>query len=119
MNPTLYKNGRWYKVKNLGWLRRHWIEVENFRITAAFAQLPDDEVYIVAKLKDGGIYHTSFACTNVLFNWLDRPIFRGLPATIVRPDGDYEQLTIGDVKWKSLKNHPNLHQYCLRQFPLH
>ena len=62
-------------VRNLGWLLKHWREVERFAVSPA---------YLVAECRrntDGArvVYITTFASVAVLRVWLNRPVFRGLP----------------------------------------
>lgn len=70
------------RVKNLGWLLRHWQEVTSFTIKA---HPPVDEdgftpdCVLIAHLNDGGEYKTGFSSAEVLHGWLDRPVFRGVP----------------------------------------
>lgn len=90
-------------VKNLGWLLRNWKTVElievlhpwvvRIRPTGAYSSLspipwhdiPDDarnepfDCWLVARMRDGSTYVSSFADSSLLLNWLDRPVFRGLP----------------------------------------
>lgn len=66
-------------VKNLGWLRKHWQEVTEFKATSdreSFAR-----VVLEATLKDGGTYRVPWASWRFMLEWLNRPIFKGLPIT--------------------------------------
>jgi len=73
-------NGR--TVKNLGWLLRHWKEVKSFTIEPHPPSDTIAECVLVATLKNGaGEYRTGFACKDILRDWLNRPVFRGLPQT--------------------------------------
>lgn len=81
-------------VLNLGWLLRHWKDVERFEVRPASSShlmIGDERVNVnpspmngpcdallVAWLKGGGCYATSFASCDVLRSWLDRPVFRGV-----------------------------------------
>lgn len=77
-----YGDGQIRKVKNLGWLLRNWQKVESF----CFDYRPDDKRMVdgqlVANLRDGGKYVTDYASLSVCWNWLDRPVFRGLPLQV-------------------------------------
>ena len=70
-------------VKNLGWLLRHWKAVESFTIephppvTHGF----EPDAVLIAHLKGGVIYKTGFSCSSILRDWLNRPVFRGVPQT--------------------------------------
>lgn len=68
-------------VKNLGWLLRHWKCVRSFEIRehppVSSGFQPD--AHLIAHLKDGGTYETGFSCSRILLDWIDRPIFRGVP----------------------------------------
>ena len=79
--------GLTYWVKNLGWLLRHNREVlhfEVFEINVAgkgYRHSWTKDVRLVAHLIGGSTYETEFADRLVLYEWLDRPIFRGRPVT--------------------------------------
>jgi hypothetical protein len=67
-------------VKNLGWLLRHWKEVEAFTL----AKMPRGHAwdgYMVAHLSDGGEFRTRWASTELMLQWLRRPTFAGSPGT--------------------------------------
>lgn len=71
-------------VKNLGWLLRNWQKVDSFVIRKhpPVRQGFQPDVVLVAKLKcNEGEYVTGFSCASVLRDWLNRPVFRGVPAT--------------------------------------
>lgn len=72
-------NGRTFKTKNLGWLLRHWKDVERFEL-AEVNRSPHGEGFMVAHLKGGGQFLSEFASYAVLADWVRRPVFRGLPA---------------------------------------
>lgn len=69
------------KVRNLGWLLRHWRGVERF----TFEPIPDREDHadgwLIAHMVDGSVYFTRFMSASVCADWLHRPVFRGLPLT--------------------------------------
>lgn len=76
MAQVISPEGKVKNVQNLGWLLRHWKDVESFQVFA----LPENTVWraeLRANLKDGRIYQTEFASESVLWNWLDRPVFKG------------------------------------------
>jgi hypothetical protein len=67
-------------VKNLGWLLRHWKEVEAFTL----AKMPRGHAwdgYMVAHLSDGGEFRTRWASVEVMLRWLRRTTFAGSPGT--------------------------------------
>lgn len=69
-------------VKNLGWLLRNWKRVESFIIEES----PDRTARLCAYLKRGGCYQTTFAEALVLWRFLHRPVFYGLPFNWYRPE---------------------------------
>ncbi len=90
-------------VKNLGWLLRHWREVEslgfNYRWNGKAAPANDGE--LVARLKGGGTYLTDYASLSVAWNFLLRPVFIGLPFELSLETGNRRKAyTIGDAEWK-------------------
>ena len=80
----VYRNGKSMKVKNLGWLLRHWQEVESFkfqRCTPSQGKL--STVLMYAYLKSGG----HFSCEwvggeNHAIDWCRRPVFLTLAASV-------------------------------------
>ncbi len=69
-------------VKNLGWLLRNWKQVEAFTLEdhpAVEDRGMKPEVLLTAQLRDGRRYVTGFMCANICRDWLNRPVFRGLP----------------------------------------
>jgi hypothetical protein len=66
------------EVKNLGWLLRHWKEVESFNISE-WTGAGEAGALMIAKLNDGGAFVTKWADASVLRDWLRRPVFRGAP----------------------------------------
>lgn len=89
-------------VKNLGWLLRNWQDVNHF----VFHYCPDNKTmvdgYLYAELKSKGIYRTEFASLSVLWNWLDRPIFRGLTLFIYENKTGNTKYVIGDKQYKNI-----------------
>lgn len=83
--------GKERKVKNLGWLLRHWKSVGSFDVT-----LPVDSVRgvtLTAHLHGhdkGYIFVVDFADRSVLWNFLNRPVFAGVTVTWL--DGNAYQL---------------------------
>lgn len=63
-------------VKNLGWLLKHWKQVDNFRIEKARSK--HDDCYLIAYIGPYKRYETGFASYEVCINFLNRPVFKGL-----------------------------------------
>lgn len=76
-SEVIRPDGQVRRVKNLGWLLRHWKEVN--RIQVRENDNPDDDAYLVAHMDDGSLYRTGWACRDVCFDWLRRPVFYGVP----------------------------------------
>ena len=84
MATVIFTNNSNKQVTNLGWLLRHWRNVDYFTVLIA----REDSAYeciLVASLKDLTLrgkeaqsYVTAFASSNVLVDFLDRPVFRSL-----------------------------------------
>lgn len=73
---ALVNRPRWVwsrRVKNLGWLLRHWKEVRSFEIVTDGSM----GALLIAHLDDGQ-YRVWFTSYSVLIEWLDRPVFRGV-----------------------------------------
>jgi hypothetical protein len=68
------------RVKNLGWLLRHGADVRRFYRLGTFM------VALVAKPAPGGgytatrLYCCDWASDSVMVEWLNRPVFRDVPA---------------------------------------
>lgn len=86
-SPTVTRNGKTIKVKNLGWLLRNWREVESFRVSApalslsysrVISGMPPDAI-LTANLRGGGEYVTEYVSAHVLASFLHRPVFDTLP----------------------------------------
>lgn len=78
-------NGKKKQVKNLGWLRRNWTQVWYFIITpydatTEIGMQPDCMLYAFNK-QDELLYKTDFASKQVLKDWLNRPVFKGVRQT--------------------------------------
>ncbi|WNM70258.1 hypothetical protein [Myxococcus phage Mx1] len=79
------------EVKNLRWLRRNWEEVDRFEVVSptfsegplrGFIASPNTEAILIAYMKTpGDWYMTGFSSRRVLLEFLDRPVFQGLPLT--------------------------------------
>ena len=78
----VHKGGdNWVRVKNLGWLLKHWKEAE-----IMFIELERDvkhpsphwEGQLTVQGK-GWVYTTAWASLSMCVEWLNRPVFRGLP----------------------------------------
>ena len=92
-------------VKNLGWLIRNWqgIEYMGFNYYPDSKNMIDGE--LIAKFRNGTTYLTDYASLSVCWDWLNRPIFQGLPFRLVRPnqtDNNRQDFTIGDAEWKRI-----------------
>jgi len=71
------ENGK--QVKNLGWLLRNWTSVKEFRVYTEGLSNPYDDAILTAEMLDGRIYETGFASKDILWSFLHRPVFYGLP----------------------------------------
>lgn len=67
------------EVKNLGWLLRHWQDVERFIVTKYEGTAPVTDARFVAKLRDGRSYMTDFGSALILWRFLHRRTFFTLP----------------------------------------
>lgn len=86
--------------KDLGWILRHWKSI-SFEDGFSFLYFPSGmrDGHLTAKLRDGTTYSTDYASLSVCFHWLDRPVFRGLPLTVISDRGT-ARWTIGDPAYK-------------------
>lgn len=73
----VHRGGKIRKVKNLGWLLKNWQEVDHFDVEEGKG-FPVSDAIMTAHLRDGGKYITDWASREVMANWLNRPVFRGL-----------------------------------------
>jgi hypothetical protein len=80
----LNKSTKEIKVKNLGWLLRHWKEISSLRFNYAPLNMCDGQ--LVGRMKDGSVYFSDFACFHVCWNFLNRSIFKGLEFTVTWDD---------------------------------
>lgn len=74
-------------VKNLGWLLRHWKDVNGFELTKFKGGFPKGEGYMKAYCTINGqlaIYETLWSSYDLMFDFCQRSIFKGLPGTIYR-----------------------------------
>lgn len=82
-------DGKVKPVKNLGWLLKHWKEVERFEVMPWGLQQVGGKPHrpgkhhwdalMIAYLRDGGRYEALWADRSVMRDWLHRPVFRGVP----------------------------------------
>ena len=66
------------EVKNLGWLLNHWREVK----TLEFQYNEYGGGLLIAELENTNSYWCDWESAEVFRNWIDRPVFRGLPLTL-------------------------------------
>jgi hypothetical protein len=98
MSATVtYANGTTRQVKNLGWLLRHWKNVEQIQVSAPWTNAEGRLVVILGQSCAHMSYDTLFMSRAVLHNFLDRPVFRGVPV-------DWLGITckVGDKVYKGL-----------------
>ncbi len=81
---VVYPDGTVREVKNLGYMLRHWkeidaIQVTNFEPEAGRPKGYNADAFMSVDFKDGRIYTTGFMSKEVLRRFLDRPVLRGLP----------------------------------------
>ncbi len=95
----IYVNGAYKEVKNLGWLLRNWTRVEKFEVKLARQADEMTDAVLIAHLEDGQFYSTLYASLEVLKDWLNRPIFRGLP--VAWPNG--QTVSIGSPEFRTLR----------------
>lgn len=77
MSATVFVPGKWPRtVKNLGWLLKHWRDMPEFRVYDSCY----GSITLEARMQRTGTrYRTTFASLVVLWDSLDRPVFRGAP----------------------------------------
>lgn len=66
-------------VKNLGWLLRHWKEVDSFNIDTSRSEYSPS---LTAHMNNGDRFVSYWADSSILLNWIKRPVFYGLPVII-------------------------------------
>jgi hypothetical protein len=81
-SQIVYLDGTVKKVKNLGWLLRHWKGIKEFRVYTKNLTNSSNEAYLVAELFTGIFYETGFASKAVTIDFLKRPTFYDLPVII-------------------------------------
>jgi len=96
MNYVVNPDATYKEVTNLGWLLRHYDEVEKFEVygsrviifagtSRGYFEIPDknknewSNSTMVAVLKDGRKFVARWASYEVMLDWLRRPKFIGLP----------------------------------------
>jgi hypothetical protein len=94
-------------VKNLGWLIRHWKEVERFQVERTAH--PGREGVLTAFLKGGGRYVTSWASLSLCRDWLGRPVFKGVPIDFLG-----EKTVCGSVHWRDEWEPPRVRAEYMR-----
>lgn len=77
MSTVTRPNGRVDIVKNLGWLLKHGREVKQFIVIPT--PVEGGGAILRADLYDGSTYATLFCDRKVLWNFLHRPNWYGLP----------------------------------------
>lgn len=85
----------------LRWMLRNWRVIEGFAFEMAQTRQFNDGDLVVQVQRSEQRY-TPFASLSVCWRFLDRPVFRGLPFTLIRANGESSQFTIGDAQWKAL-----------------
>lgn len=80
INQVVRANGTVFNPRNLGWILKHWMEVESINARRS------GEGYIVlfwarSPQTKWWSFETYFMDGSVLKDWLDRPVFRGLTIT--------------------------------------
>ncbi len=97
-------------VKNLGWLLRHWKQVESLGFNYSPSNMNDGE--LVARLCGGTTYITRYASLSVAWQFLNRPVFRTLPfeLAIFAEGGRRKAFTVGDAQWTAIGKQPYAEQ---------
>lgn len=91
-------------VKNLAWLIGHWQSVKFINMAAVIGSGPNYAGYLEVTLRDGTIYATDWASYHHLFEWLDRPVFRG--CDVYAQNGDRRgNCKVGDSTFKMLEGY--------------
>jgi len=103
--------GKPKSVQNLGWLLRNWQKVHSFRFLFIRPKKDNwNDGELIAMLRGtgpqwdqpvGGVYRTDFASYGIARDFLDRPVFRGLPLTTVLPDTSRHDETIGSPEYRA------------------
>lgn len=74
---VIHPDGRPKKVKNLGFVLKHWREVDSMLIESVSGPGSRWDAVMFVALRDGSVYVTAWASLSVMRDWLDRPVFRG------------------------------------------
>lgn len=78
-------NGKSRPVKNLGWLLKHWKDVDYIRITKLKGGRCWFRAFMKNPTRDKVFYYfTVWESTANCIEWLHRPVFEGLPLVIQR-----------------------------------
>ena len=95
------------EVKNLGWLLRRaygFNRPDGLALSGTFgvAETRDGRAILLATMKDGLVFQTTFESRTVLRYWLDRPSFQGYPIKWTGRDGQTRAYCdIGSESWKA------------------
>jgi len=66
------------KITNLGYLLKHWSETKDIEVIS----IQGDKAILVANFKSGIVYACKWESKDTLLDWLNRPVFRGLPIKV-------------------------------------
>lgn len=91
------------KVKNLGWILRHWKDILSVKFHYNRLESFTNDGLVEFYLLDGRKYFTDYASFDVFLNWIDRPIFRGLPLTIASFGKSFGHLMIGSHEFRKFR----------------
>ena len=100
MSATVIKrNQKPIAVKNLGYLLRNWQGLEYIGFNYYPQNMVDGQ--LVAHWQDGKTYLTDYASISVCWNFLNRPIFKGLKFNLVlgQSFGRSKAFEIGSPEW--------------------
>jgi len=90
------------EVKNLGWLIRHWAEIDHLE----FIYSPNGKTMVdgvlIGHMKDGRTYRTDYASLIVFWTWVRRPVFIGLKLTIKSVNWKPKEFIVGDERFMAL-----------------
>ena len=92
----VHRDGKVKQVKTLGWLLRHWKEVKSFDVSLSGNSFPSE--YALTAFSDDWFFTTDYASLSMLHNWLNRPVFVGLPINWLSPD----KVKIGSLEYAKL-----------------
>lgn len=93
------------EVKNLGWLRNNWQQIQSFEVVKNKPGSMYDCVLKAHCFKNDvkSIYETDFASFSICLDFLDRPIFRLKDLKLVLHDKTEKNYNIGDIEYEKLK----------------